>query len=147
MRRGIPVHYDIDPWAAGTEQLLEYTDYAQVSIRHMNEKVSTDSALDAARDLQTKFDLDLAVITKSADGISAAGRDGFTLELPAYRSTSVDSTGAGDAFAGTFEFYRTIGADLGTALRSASAAGALISSQLGNSPLPDEDEIALVTRG
>lgn len=65
------------------------------------------------------------IITKGADGAEwhSAGND--PLILPAFSVTPVDTTGAGDCFAGTIAAALDAGLDRETALRRAAAAAAL----------------------
>lgn len=62
------------------------------------------------------------VVTRGAEGVSYRG-DGIGLDVPAPAVEAVDSTGAGDVFAGVLAAAWTTGVE--TALRRAAAAGAL----------------------
>ena len=65
------------------------------------------------------------VITRGAEGATALLRDGSTITVPALATESVDSTGAGDAFAGVFSAGLDRGLPLNETLRRASAAASL----------------------
>jgi ribokinase len=60
--------------------------------------------------------------------------EGGVVHRPAIRVEVIDTTGAGDAFAGTFAARLATGAELADALRWAVAAGALAVTTLGAAP-------------
>jgi ribokinase len=66
----------------------------------------------------------IAVITRGEHGVLAMGREGAQ-EYPALTVTPVDTTAAGDAFAGALGASLANGASLAIALRRGLAAGAL----------------------
>ncbi|MBM3559600.1 MAG: ribokinase, partial [Alphaproteobacteria bacterium] len=70
------------------------------------------------------------IVTLGGRGCLAATPEaGWT--LPALPVRPVDTTGAGDAFVGTFAAGLAMGADLPTALRRAGVAGALACTVAG----------------
>jgi len=63
-------------------------------------------------------------------------------EIPPHPVTVVDSTAAGDAFAGFLAAALADGEDLPSAVRRAGAAGALAVTRRGASPsIPSADEV------
>ena len=86
--------------------------------------------------------LDRTVIaTLGPDGAVAAGAAG-TVRVPALAVTPVDTTGAGDAFAGVLAATLDAGADLKTAMARAAVAGSLACTHEGAQPsFPTRDEI------
>ena len=86
------------------------------------------------------------VITLGARGIRVVTRDG-EWEVPPFVVRAIDTTGAGDAACGALAAALSQGADVLTAARRASAAGALAATRRGAVPsLPTADEIdALVS--
>ncbi|MFC6940359.1 carbohydrate kinase family protein [Salinirubellus sp. GCM10025818] len=74
------------------------------------------------------------VRTHGADGATLEGPD-LVFEHPGYDLESVDTTGAGDAFAAGFHAARLRGADTERALASANACGAIAATVTG--PRPD----------
>ncbi len=81
------------------------------------------------------------VTTLGADGARYAGPAG-DITVAAPRVKAVDSTGAGDAFAGAFAVAWAGGADPATALRWGTAAGALTATRRGaGSTAPTRAEI------
>jgi ribokinase len=88
----------------------------------------------------------IAVITRGEDGALVIGPDGIE-EYPAFPATPVDTTAAGDAFAGALGASLARDASLTEALRRGLAAGALAVSVHGASPsLPTAEAVdALLT--
>jgi ribokinase len=83
------------------------------------------------------------VVTHGADGARLHRRDVAPLHQPALAVAVVDSTGAGDAFAGSLAAAMAAGADLPAALRQGVAAGAAACRVAGAVPsLPDAATIA-----
>ncbi len=73
---------------------------------------------------------ELVVLTRGAEGALALTRDGVTAQ-PALQVTSVDSLGAGDAFAAALAVALAEGRALGDAMGWAAAAGALTTTRTG----------------
>ena len=71
------------------------------------------------------------IITRGAEGAVAMLRDGTTIAVPALPIDPVDTTGAGDAFAGVFAAGLDRGLPLDLTLRRASAAAALTCLAVG----------------
>ena len=83
----------------------------------------------------------IAVITRGEDGALVIGPDGIE-EYPAFPATPVDTTAAGDAFAGALGASLARDASLTEALRRGLAAGALAVSVRGASPsLPTAEAV------
>ena len=82
-----------------------------------------------------------AVVTLGAQGVVVVDADGAR-HIAAPRVTAVDTTAAGDAFAGYLGAELSHGLTLGEALPRAMAAGALAVTRRGASPsLPDADAV------
>lgn len=82
-----------------------------------------------------------AVVTLGAQGVVVVDADGAR-HIAAPRVTAVDTTAAGDAFAGYLGAGLSHGLTLGEALPRAMAAGALAVTRRGASPsLPDADTV------
>lgn len=95
--------------------------------------------------LARRFGL-VCAMTLGADGIAAAGPD-FALRVPALPVSVVDTTGAGDAFAGILAAALDEGLPTPLALRRASAGAALACTALGaQTALPDRDAILAAER-
>ncbi len=81
------------------------------------------------------------LLTLGEQGV-AARCDGRTLQLPAYPVEVVDTTGAGDTFAGVFAAARCEGRGLHDALSRAAVAAALACTRAGaQQSQPGRDEI------
>jgi ribokinase len=96
------------------------------------------SAIDGPADAKTVAQRLLAtsrsvVITLGGDGAIIADSTGVT-HAPAVRVPVVDTTGAGDAFAGALAAGLADGADLATAVRAGVAAGAAAVQHVGAQP-------------
>jgi len=62
--------------------------------------------------------------------------------LPVCKVKTIDTTGAGDAFAGVFSAYMAKGFDLETSIKYAMAGAAVSTTRFGTSPsMPEENEI------
>ena len=69
-------------------------------------------------------------VTDGSRGASCYSKEG-TLSLPAYKVNVVDSTGAGDSFAGAFLHFRSKGCSLEECMEYASACGAYACTKEG----------------
>lgn len=87
------------------------------------------------------------IVTLGARGMRVVTRDG-DMAIPPYIVRAVDTTGAGDAACGALAAALSQGADIATATRRATAAGALAATKHGAVPsLPTRDEIDALTGG
>lgn len=83
--------------------------------------------LEAGRGLRERLDLECALITRGADGMSLFLRDGRHVHLPTVAREVFDVTGAGDTVVAVLSQALAAGADLVTAARLANhAAGEVI---------------------
>jgi ribokinase len=81
------------------------------------------------------------ITTLGPDGAVAAGRDGV-IRVPALKVTPVDTTGAGDTFAGVLAAFFDEGRDLRSAMALAAVAGSLACTKHGAQPsFPTRAEI------
>lgn len=81
------------------------------------------------------------VLTLGGAGASVITKYGATLQ-PSFEVAVVDTTGAGDAFAGVFAAWLAEGAHIGAALTAGVAAGALATTRAGAQPsMPTRAEI------
>jgi len=84
----------------------------------------------------------IAVITLGSRGCVVCDESGNPRHIPSFPVTAVDTTAAGDAFAGALGFCLAQGQSILDALRFASAAGALASTRHGAQPaMPRLDEV------
>lgn len=107
----------------------------------------SDPAPDPDSDLDSLVDLLLArvpavVVTLGGAGAVQRGRDGSRHVEPGRAVPVVDTTGAGDTFAGYFAAALAEGVSMRSALRRATAAGALCVQRRGAVPaVPRRDEV------
>jgi ribokinase len=104
-------------------------------------------AMAAARHLQS-LGARIVIITMGLHGCVVCDKSGNPRHVPSFPVTAVDTTAAGDAFAGALGFCLAQGQSIHDAVSFASAAGALASTRHGAQPaMPRLDEvIALVER-
>jgi ribokinase len=84
---------------------------------------SDQAALAAARRL-CELGAGCVLLTRGAQGVAIATADGRSHLLPSPRVAAVDTTAAGDAFAGAFAARIALGDELSTATHYALLAGA-----------------------
>lgn len=81
------------------------------------------------------------IVTRGAEGADWIGAGG-TLHVPAFSVTPVDTTGAGDCFAGSLAARLSLGDSPEQAMRYASAAAALQVTRLGTAgAMPTQPEV------
>ncbi len=84
----------------------------------------------------------IAIITLGAQGSVVCTESGIAQHVPSFPVTAVDTTAAGDAFAGALGFCLAQGQSVLEAVRFASAAGALASTRHGAQPaMPRFNEV------
>ncbi len=84
----------------------------------------------------------IAIITLGSQGCVVCTESGIAQHVPSFPVTAVDTTAAGDAFAGALGFCLAQGQSVLAAVRFASAAGALASTRHGAQPaMPRLDEV------
>lgn len=89
----------------------------------------------------------IAVLKRGGLGCAVAASTGERYELPAWPVEVVDTTGAGDAFAGAFVAAWLGGAGLEDAGRFANAVGALTATGLGAvAPIPTREQVVQFIR-
>jgi ribokinase len=86
------------------------------------------------------------IATLGPDGAIAAASDGI-VRVPAIPVKPVDTTGAGDTFAGVLAAYLDEGADMRAAMARAAVAGSLACTKHGAQPsFPMRAEIEAAAR-
>lgn len=124
---GIHTSFDIEP--SMLERGLDFRAYLKVaSVIFCGETASTamagaGSPRQRAQRL-VELGAGLAVITRGRDGAVVASRDETFLERPGMEITPLNTTGAGDVFAGTFLFGLSSGWSTEQCLAAANFAGA-----------------------
>jgi len=125
---GIMTVLDAGSLHKGTDALALKVDYLVASAKFARQFCDTED-MDNTLD-QLSAQRNCVVITLGAEGLIWF-RDGRTVALPAPDVAVVDSTGAGDAFHGTFALGLARGMAWEEMLRFASRAGALACTKLG----------------
>lgn len=94
-----------------------------------------------------RIDVPELLVTRGADGAEWRGRDGSRAFAPALKVTAVDTTGAGDTFAGYFAAGRDKGLSPADALLWAGAAASLKVTRKGAADaIPTAVEVAAFLR-
>lgn len=82
------------------------------------------------------------VVTRGSAGAEYVSKDGMLIEVPAFAVEAVDTTAAGDTFAGALAVAQASGMGVGAAMRWACAAAALSVQRFGASTsMPYRTEI------
>ena len=109
-------------WCRGADWLTCNLEEAEA----LTGAVGPDSAAEGLAELASE-----AVVTLGADGVIVVGK-GSTVRMPAAHPASVaDTTGAGDAFTGTYLAMRLAGDDVRASLDAALAASAAVVARRG----------------
>ncbi len=132
---GVPVGLTPAPVRELPDELL-----AATSILFANEAES--SLLESRMGLVPEV-----VVTRGARGSDYTHCDGTRLHCPAREVAVVDTTAAGDVYAGVFTAVRGRGADVATAMRHATAAASLAVQRTGTSgAIPTAAEVEALLR-
>lgn len=138
---GVPTVLDADLGAReALSDLLKHTDYAIFSAPALREFASGSSDEERLDHVLT-FGVKHAGVTLGNEGYSwrERGSDGH---VPAFRVSVTDTTGAGDAFHGTFALMLAEGVAVEERVRFAAAAAALKCTRLGSrAGLPSRAEL------
>lgn len=134
--KGARVLYSAAPFdVAAVRAVLD-----QVSILLLNEVEARQLTRDMGCDL-LDVPVDTIVMTKGAEGAELI-KNGTSFSVPAYRVDAVDTTGAGDCFAGYFAAGLGEGMSEAAAIALASAASAIKVTRRGTSDVfPTRKEV------
>ena len=121
---GIPVVGDFDNKYPGVEALLELVDFPITSRDFPERLTGEEDLLKSLPDIFRRFDCRLVAATLGNLGVIAWDGKGF-LQVPAYQTHSVDTTGAGDIFHGAFVYGLARGWGFQETLEFSCAAAAL----------------------
>jgi ribokinase len=129
------------PADAMTEGLLGLTDVLIPNAGEARLLAHTADDVSAARSLSNT--VPTVVVTRGSRGVIVARAGDVILDLPARRVPAIDTTGAGDTFAGVLVARLSLGAALEDAVRAATVAASLAVTRHGASPsMPRWPEIA-----
>jgi sugar/nucleoside kinase (ribokinase family) len=119
----------------GTHEFLKWTAGTDTIFANSDEAVALTGSTDLNLQMQTLGGVyGRVIIKRGAQGSAIGGRRGITLNLPAPAAEVVDTTGAGDAFAGAFLAAEMRGEPVEACLRAGLAAGAKAVAQIGGQP-------------
>jgi ribokinase len=120
--------------------LFDLVDFLIANASEARALTGVDDDLEAARALSRR--VGTAVVTRGALGVVAARAGDIVAEAPARRVRAVDTTGAGDTFAGVLVTALSWGSELPEALRSAVVAASISVTRRGAAAsMPTRTEI------
>ncbi|MFA6561000.1 MAG: PfkB family carbohydrate kinase [Verrucomicrobiia bacterium] len=128
-QRGVAVSIDAGTLVPGIEQLLGLADIIIASEKFARRYTGQSDIETAAQKLFAAHCKFSAVTMGSEGSVGFDGRELF--RCPAFKVTTVDTTGAGDAFHGAFVYEYVRGGTWPECLRFASAVAALKCTQFG----------------
>ncbi|MGB7191363.1 MAG: PfkB family carbohydrate kinase [Acidobacteriaceae bacterium] len=127
---GIPVIADLDVLRPGIDDLMPLVDYAFASREFPAALTGEPDLKKALEMIQEKFHCRLAGVTLGIGGVLAWDGE-RSIERPAYRVSTVDTTGAGDLFHAGFVYAHLQGWPVERQLDYACAAAALNCTRAG----------------
>jgi len=144
--KGIPVLLNASQLSGGMGELLSLADIVIAAERFAHEIAPSDNMSDSLREI-LNLGPRIAVITMGESG--AVGLEGNKLvEQEALDVSVVDTSGAGDVFAGAFAFTQLQGWPLEKAVPFANAAAGLVCRNVGSrSALPTVEEVTRAMNG
>lgn len=138
---GVAVSLDAGGTYPGIENLLPLVDVLIPSEEFALKITGAETAVEAAKILQEKYNPQLLVITQGCKG-GFIWEDGKEVRYPVYPVKALDSNGAGDTFHGAFIAARLKGMRVYDACCFASAASALKCTRFGaQEGIPGYEEV------
>lgn len=143
-RNGVTVVLTPAPASTATDLSDDVLSYVDLLVPNEHEAAVLTGLTEPRRALAALLELvPEVVITLGGEGSLYGNRAGEVIEVPSYLVRAVDTTGAGDTFAGVLSVARAEGLGMREALRRASAAAALSVQRNGASgSMPFRSEIA-----
>lgn len=102
--------------------------------KELNKIIDTDEPMEQKADLLLSYRIQTVIITLGADGFYIKGND-ICAHFPAIEVTSIDVSGAEDAFISALVSYLIYGYDILTASRIANYAAGLSTTRQGTVPV------------
>lgn len=143
--RGLGIHTVLTPAPVQPVDpaLLQLVDILIPNAQEARDLAGVDDETEAAIALSRT--VGLVVMTRGSRGALVARAGAVVAEVPARKVTPVDTTGAGDTFAGVMVAWLAAGAKLEDALQAASVAASISVTRPGASTsMPTWDEIDAV---
>ena len=140
---GVTTILNVAPAAPVPDTALALVDYLvvnEIEARTVAQALAADNIEDMASALSKAHDL-TTIVTLGSDRALATSGDEI-IRVPALPVTAVDTTGAGDAYAGGFLFGHTQGRGLSDSARLGNIAAAEIISHLGARPATSLKDLA-----
>ena len=100
---------------------------------------TSDEIVTAARHVLAQLDIDHALVTRSAEGMSLVGRDDGTAHLPAQAREVYDVSGAGDTVVATLAASLAAGIELAEAAALANTAAGVVVGKSGTAAVHTSD--------
>jgi sugar/nucleoside kinase (ribokinase family) len=117
-------------WMKALKPCLPYLDYFMPSEREVKMLLGFTETVKAAKAF-LKMGAKCVIIKQGEKGSYLRRQDGLEIQMPAYKTKVVDTTGAGDAFCAGFIKGLSLKWDLVRCLKLGNAAGACAVSELG----------------
>jgi D-beta-D-heptose 7-phosphate kinase/D-beta-D-heptose 1-phosphate adenosyltransferase len=108
---------------------------------------TTGLALQSARELQQRLELEAAIVTLDKEGMALAHADGRSQVFPTRPRQVYDITGAGDMVMAVLGMALAAGADYDAAIRLANIAGGLEVEKIGVATVTREEVLRDLLRG
>ncbi|NYS25662.1 ribokinase [Rhodobacteraceae bacterium 2376] len=136
--KGLEVIYSAAPFEVeATRAILPF---CNMLVLNAVEAAQLSEALDMPLE---DLPVETVVVTRGSDGADWIARGAPPIHMPAFAVTAVDTTGAGDCFAGTLAAALDAGLPPTDSMRRATAAAALQVTQHGTAEaMPDADAVA-----
>lgn len=144
-KHGVPVLLDPAPAQPLPDELLAKVDYItpnehEICVLTGIEAVDSASVLEAANTL-IRRGVKTVLAKRGGDGVVVVDCN-KVMQIEGYKLDAVDTTAAGDAFAGAFGAALTAGAGIEAAVRYANAVGAITVTRRGaQASMPDPQEV------
>lgn len=147
-RISLDVCWDVqDRWLGLLQPVLAGTDFLFCNFKEGRKLTGEQEPADIAEALR-RLGVDIAVVKLGPAGCYVAGPAG-SFASPGFDVTPIDTTGAGDCFAGAYLSTVLDGVGLKQAARFANAAGALATLSSGSAGIPTRSQVQgfLTARG
>ncbi|HZS47398.1 MAG TPA: carbohydrate kinase family protein [Blastocatellia bacterium] len=140
---GVPVVIDLDTPYPGVERLLPLIDFLVASSEFPEAMTGINDRQTALKTLKERYDIPFVTMTLGGEGALAFHKGEF-IHSPAFTNFGVkDTTGAGDAFHGGFDYGLLQGYSVEETLQIANLIAALNCAKVGaRGGLPNSDELS-----
>jgi ribokinase len=144
-RKGATTILNLSPSFEGVEVLLSLTDLLVLNEKEYCQLTKISSFLEAMEEAKAHFfryGITALVVTAGELGAFLSMKNSSFVHFPSPKVQVVDSSGAGDAFLGTFSAWMVMGKSIEEALKAAVISGSLACCRLGTmSAIPDPMQV------